>query len=336
MTLRDIGEFGLIERIAARFSTVGTEDGSLGIGDDCAVLSRNRDELDLVTTDLLIEGSHFLRDAISPRLLGRKSVAVNLSDICAMGGECRSAFLALALPGELSVAWIDAFFDGVQERLREAGVKLLGGDTTRSNGPIVIQFTILGSVSPAHLKLRRTAREQDLICVTDCLGDSGGGLRALLEGVARNSAVEYLIERHLDPCPQLAEGAWLAASSDVHAMMDISDGLDSDIRRIMEQSRVGARIEVEHLPLSSQLREVAAEQAWSAWELAVSGGEDYVLLCTVAPERHAALAEAFQRRFGRELRAVGRITDRPGQLVYLRDGVPMDPSKLGFDHFRTE
>ncbi len=336
MTLRDIGEFGLIERIAERFPTAGFEGGSLGIGDDCAVLRRNRDELDLVTTDLLIEGSHFLREAISPRLLGRKSLAVNLSDIAAMGGECRWAFLALALPGEISVAWIDEFFDGVQERLAEAGVELLGGDTTRSNGPIVIQFTVLGSVSRAHLKLRRAARAQDLICVTDCLGDSGAGLQALLEGVARNDAVAHLIERHLDPRPQLAEGAWLGASSDVHAMMDLSDGLDSDIRRIMEQSRAGARIEVEHLPLSSQLREVAAQHAWSAWELAVSGGEDYALLCTVAPERYTVLAEAFRSRFGRELSAVGRITDRPGQLLYLRDGVQVDPSKLGFDHFKND
>ncbi len=379
MMLRDIGEFGLIERIHARFgrtasgSDITTAGGGapgsvgsaapgpgLGIGDDCAVIERPGSLLELVTTDLLIEGSHFLRDAIEPRQLGRKSLAVNLSDVAAMGGKPRAAFLSLALPGEIELSWIDAFFEGVGDRLSEAGAELLGGDTTRSKGPIVIQFTILGDVERAHLKLRAAAEPGDILCVTDQLGDSGGGLQALLDGVDRTPAVERLVRKHLDPRPHLAEGAWLGSCSGVRAMIDLSDGLESDVRRIMERSGCGAEIEVTRLPTSRELEEVCAEQGWSAWELAVGGGEDYALLCSVAPEQYEQIAAEFQREFGRELHAVGRVTagrataarsaspqnkaphDAPfrrndrDEPVYLQDGRRVDPTRRGFDHFHSE
>ncbi len=345
MTLREIGEFGLIQRIAERFpmsASLGPAEGApalcasgLGIGDDCAVIDRGGDELELVTTDLLIEGSHFLRDAISARQLGRKSLAVNLSDIAAMGGSCRAALLSLALPEELPVAWIDEFFDGVEDRLRDSGTTLIGGDTTRSAGPIVIQFTIIGSVTRAGIKVRGQAEAGDTVCVTDYLGDSGAGLQTLLEALPRDEAVELLIERHLDPRPHLREGEWLGAAAAVHAMIDLSDGLDSDIRRIMEQSRCGAEVVIEQLPISRQLQRVAEANGWQPWEFAVGGGEDYALLCCVETGAYAQLAAAFAREFGRELFAVGHITENR-ELVYRHGDRRVDPARLGFDHFRNE
>ncbi len=363
MTLRDIGEFGLIERIHARFGgnppaepaaepaaapaaqtpsskvhPAPSSSAALGIGDDCAVIERPGDLLELVTTDLLIEDSHFLRDAIDPRQLGRKSLAVNLSDVAAMGGRPRAAFLSLALPGEIELDWVDAFLEGVDDRLSESGVELLGGDTTRSKGLIVIQFTILGDVERSHLKLRSAAQPGDIICVTDSIGDSGGGLQALLDGVERTPAVEQLVRKHLDPRPHLAEGAWLGSCRGVHAMIDLSDGLESDIRRIMERSHCGAEIEVSQLPISSELQEVSAEHRWSAWELAVGGGEDYALLCSVAPDLYQEIAEGYRHGLGGELHAVGRVTaDGVGNdPVYLYEGRRVDPTRRGFDHFRSE
>lgn len=346
MTLQDIGEFGLIERISARFGEAaggaGAHGGAgaapapraLGIGDDCAVIDHGGGELELVTTDLLIEGSHFLRELITPRQLGRKSLAVNLSDIAAMGGSSRSAFLSVALPDDVSISWIDAFLDGIEDRLHESGARLLGGDTTRSNGPIVIQFTVIGSVARANLKLRSGAEPGDIVCVTDYLGESHAGLRALLEAVPRDGPVAGLIERHLDPRPQLGEGRLLGEAAAVHAMIDLSDGLGSDLRRIMERSGCGAEIEIERLPVSPQLQRVAEANGWQAWEFAVGGGEDYALLCCVESSGYAALNRDFIRAFGRELFAVGRVTEN-GELRYRRNGEPVYPALPGFEHFRA-
>ena len=317
--LADLGEFGLIEQIHERFPA---PDGVTGIGDDCAVLPQRDGLQTLVSTDMLIEGTHFLRGDISPYQLGWKSAAVNLSDIAAMGGRPTGTFLSLALPASTEAAWVDGFlrgYAGVSERF---GAALLGGDTTASPDRICINVAVLGECPSGSARTRSAARPGDLVCVTGTLGDSAAGLRAILAGVERDADVQALIDRHYLPMPRVEEGLRLAAQAGVHAMMDISDGIGSDLEHILEASGVGAEVEPASLPLSAPLQRVCTRQGWDAAELAVCGGEDYELLFTVDPEAEKALDVPHT--------VIGRILSGRG-LRWLGDA----RSFSGFDHYRS-
>lgn len=315
--LSDLGEFGLIDRIRTRFPA---PEGMTGIGDDCAVLPQRGGRDTLVSTDMLVEGTHFLRADIPPFRLGWKSAAVNLSDIAAMGGTPTATFLSLALPADLGTDWTEAFLDGYAELCGRFGTPLLGGDTTASPDRICINVTVLGECPSGMARTRSGARPGDRICVTGPLGDAAGGLKAILAGTERDADVQALIDRHYLPLPRIAEGLALAATPGVHAMMDISDGIGSDLRHILKASGVGAVIDRGALPLSPALRRVCARCGWDAQELAVSGGEDYELLFTCTPEAEKTLALPHF--------VIGRITE-PGPAA-LDPGLPG-----GFDHFRN-
>ena len=332
MKLSDIGEFGLIRRFSPAFLK-DLPAGVTGIGDDCAVLPWKKDRLLLVTTDLLVEDVHFLKAKIGARDLGYKTLAVNLSDIAAMGGTPSSAFLSIGLSRDMDVPWLDEFFRGFARLAGMTGVRLLGGDTTGSPGPLVINVALLGEARSDRVKYRSGAGEGDIICVTGFLGDSGGGLRVLLEDRPTGPDERHLVRRHNRPRAHLAEGAWLAAQNSVTAMMDVSDGIDSDLRRIMERSRCGVAVDLGALPLSAPLRRAAGKYGWDPLELAAAGGEDYCLLATVRPGRFAKISSAFARRFGRPLFRIGTIAGPKAGLIYVRDGRPAVLKRRGFDHF---
>ncbi|MCX8160728.1 MAG: thiamine-phosphate kinase [Candidatus Saccharicenans sp.] len=336
MRIEDLGEFGFIARFSANFLKK-LPAGVLGIGDDCAVLPWKGSKKLLVTTDLLIDGVHFLGEKISPLDLGYKSLAVNLSDIAAMGGRPRWAFLSIAIPPETEIAWLDEFFRGWRQLAARTGVRLLGGDTTKSPKGLVINVAILGEAEGRHLKYRSSARPGDIVAVTGKLGEAEGGLRLILRNISnKNLRLEgrYLIRRHYRPRPHLEEGQFLAGQPEVRAMMDVSDGIDSDLRRIMERSGCGVRVFLEQLPVSNQLRKCGHEFGWDLDEVAAAGGEDYCLLLTVEARKFPALAEKFYRRFGRPLPAIGQITGEKNQLRYFRNGQPVVLSKSGYDHFK--
>lgn len=336
MKLRQLGEFGFIDRVASLFPTYLPE-GGLGIGDDCAVLPLSDDQVLLVTTDSLIEDVHFLLSAIPAADLGYKSLAVNLSDIAGMGGTPHQVFLSLGVGKETEVSFLDAFLKGFHELCLKAGVELLGGDTTGTPGPLVINVTVLGKMKADQVKLRSLAQKGDLVCVTDFLGDSGGGLNILLKDLpAGDRDNAYLIGRHHRPRPHLGEGRWLAQKRGVHAMMDVSDGIDSDTRRIAEKSRCGIDITMESLPLSPELQRVAKRYGWNAQKIAATGGEDYCLLVTVNPDEQEEISGGFQARFNRPLYMVGRITDNTGIVRYLFNGEEIALPQHGFDHFKEE
>ena len=315
MKLSELGEFGLIERIRARFPS---PKWAMGIGDDCAVVPQQNGQESLISTDMLIEGTHFLRDDITPYQLGWKSAAVNLSDIAAMGGHPLGTFLSLALPANLSVEWIDEFLRGYADISGQFSVPLLGGDTTASPDRICINVTVYGETPYGRERLRSAARVGDLICVTGALGDSAAGLKAILKGGERDADVQMLIDRHYLPKPRIAEGIELAANLQVHAMMDISDGIGSDLQHILDASGVGAEIKTEDIPLSLALKRVCKRLGWDPLELAIGGGEDYELLFTC--NRYAEMVLTVPHF------VIGQITDKPGKTNIA--------SSAGFDHFK--
>jgi len=339
MRLSELGEFGLIARLAARFGQ-GLPPGMVGIGDDCAVIPWDEGTSLLVTTDLLIEGTHFRLGDLSPRDLGHKALAVNLSDIAAMGGVPESAFLGLGLPESTPVEWVEELIDGLGELAAATGTRVLGGDTTRSTAGVVLDLTVLGRAPTAHLKLRAGGRPGDVVAVTTSLGDSAAGLRLLLDQASARPPDEAaaatdelaLIRRHVRPHPQLAEGRWLASRPEVHALLDLSDGLDSDLRQILQASSLGATIELDRLPCSAELSRCAARRGWDALPLAATGGEDYGLLLTLAPAAATETARAFAADLGHPLHLIGQLQEAPG-LVYRQAGRPVELTDRGFAHF---
>ena len=263
----DMTEFGLIDTIRDMFAAI-PRNGFDGIGDDCTVFPLGSGESLVFTADLLAENIHFLRRATSARELGRKSLAVNLSDVAAMGARPIATLLSLAIPHDLPEGWIEDFMEGYRDLSAQYDVGLVGGDTTASDSGLVVNVTAIGRIADSHIKRRSDARPGDLIAVGGSLGESGAGLRDILAGRYDTP----LAQIHRNPAPQVAEGIWLGERPEVHAMMDISDGIASDLRHILHRSGVGAEVDTECIPTPVDL------------ETAVSGGEDYKLLFTVAPE----------------------------------------------------
>ena len=314
MDLSGLGEFGLIELIRERFASIPSH-GCEGIGDDCAVLPLNTTESMVVTTDLLVEDIHFLRDRITPEQLGRKSLAVNLSDVAAMGAAPVASFLSLSLPPGVTGVWIDAFLAGYHALSTQFGVPLLGGDTTSARDRLTVSVTAIGRAENTHLKRRGDVKPGDRIFVTGYLGDSAQGLQDMLSG--RDTP---FIALHNKPEPFVNEGIWLGGRNEVHAMMDISDGIASDLMHILQMSGVGAEVSLDMIPTNTPI------------ELAVAGGEDYKLLLTADVGAAARLAEDYKAKFGEPLYEIGRIVAGE-EIRWLDRGNPVLLECEGFAHF---
>jgi len=329
--LNNLGEFGLIQKIKEQFS-LNLPQSVEGIGDDCAIIPESDQSSLLVTTDMLIEDVHFLRSDILPQDLGYKSLAVNVSDIAAMGGVPQFAFLSLALPLNLDGAWLESFFSGFKDLASNTKIYLLGGDTNQSKNGIAINVTLLGRVENKFLKRRSEAKLGDIICVTDFLGDSAGGLKIILDKLPRSADALHLIKNHYRPQLNLQQGQWLSQHASVHAMMDVSDGIDSDLKRIMESSKCGVEIRIEDIPVTSVLKKFAKGHDFDFLQLALAGGEDYCLLLTVDPSAYEDLNNKFQLQFSRSLFPIGTIVEQ--ELTYLQNGMPFKIKNNGFDHFK--
>ena len=296
-TLRSLGERGAIRRLAAH---VGARpDVAVGIGDDCAVVTVEGSPYDwLLTTDPVIEGVHFLPDA-PPEGVGHKAAGRVLSDIAASGGEPLWLLFDVVAPAGLPMARLEAVYDGATRLCARHGAAIVGGDLARGE----------------RLELRSGARPGDLICVT---GRLGGSLRG----------------RHLTFEPRVAEGRWLAEQGWAAALMDVSDGLAADLRRILEQSGVGAEIELARVPVSDDARAMGG--ALSPAGHALCDGEDFELLFTLRPERRAAFEAAWTARFPLECAMIGRITNAAGELRAVgADGNSVAFEGNGYEHFRT-
>jgi thiamine-monophosphate kinase len=335
MNLHTMGEFGFIEHVRGGCLQ---RPGSVvvGIGDDAAVFKADAGRLTLLTTDMLVEGVHFLRRATGGEDLGHKALAVNLSDIAAMGGTPREAFVSIAVPADCDLAYLEALYAGMRALAAEHRVNILGGDTTASRRDLVINVALTGSVAEGELMRRDGARPGDRIAVSGCLGDSRAGLHLIQRRLPGDTATgRYLLRAHRRPRPHLAEGRLLARSGAVTAAMDISDGLSSDLGHIIAQSGVGARIRAGRLPLSEALRSFCREQGADPVQYALTGGEDYVLLCTLSPDRTAALTAEYQAAFAPPLTVIGEITDTAGTAeLVAADGTRRPLKAAGWDHFK--
>jgi thiamine-monophosphate kinase len=341
------------DQIIKRFCGLGVPiaQGVTGIGDDCAVLPRADGTALLVTTDLLTEGIHFLIGQISPYELGRKSLAVNLSDIAAMGGTPQSAFLSLALPRSINETWIDQFAAGFGAMAIEHKVSVLGGDTTASLHGVTVNVCVLGEAATPNVKLRSTGRPGDILAVTGTLGDSRAGLEVVVGAHAKGTDLKEngeralrLASRHHDPSPECAAGRFLGTRPGVHAMMDLSDGLLTDLKRLVQASGCGAVVNVEEIPLSAELRDWCSQAQQSSspssqgkhlpYEFAVIGGEDYRLLLSVDPLEWERVAASYLSVMQRPLYQIGVLTSG-SEVRYLLGAEPFAITEAPFEHFRS-
>lgn len=306
----------------------------LGIGDDCAVIPGRGELLYLLTTDSLVEGVHFIKEFSVPRQLGDKLMSVNLSDVAAMGGMGKYALLSVCLPQGVESEWLGSFIDGVTDMCAEHGVALVGGNTTRSMRDFSFSLTMVGEVERGNLKLRSGARTGDLIVVNSVLGDSAAGCRLLREGVMGSCGEDYLIRRHNVPRALVQEGVWLGKEKGVSAMMDLSDGLSQDLKRLLKASGCGGVVNVRSVPVSEELSKVVSERKWGdARRVAVVGGEDYGLLFTVQEKCWEDLSARYRGEFGVPLYVLGKINEDVGRLMFFDGEDEVNLEGEGFSHF---
>jgi thiamine-monophosphate kinase len=313
-------EFELIRKYFLRDTT--DADVLLGIGDDAALV--RCDTALAVATDTLVAGTHFL-STIAPDRLARRALAVNLSDMAAMGATPRWFTLALTLP-DADAQWVDAFACGLHETAAVYAMTLIGGDLTR--GPLTITLGLIGSVREGAALMRSGASVGDDVYVTGHLGDAAAGLRLLETRAARGAAENYLIDRFELPTARVAAGIYLRGLAS--AAIDVSDGLLADLGHVCEASRCGARIDIDALPLSPQLRATLSEE--DALAVALSGGDDYEL-CFTAPREHAErLANARVEEIGTRFRRIGQIVTGAGVECH-RAGRAFTTNSKGYRHF---
>ena len=321
------GEFSLIARYFDRVSS-SRRDVETGIGDDCALLTVAEKQVLAISTDTLVSGIHFLAD-IDPRDLGYKALAVNLSDLAAMGADPAWLTLAITLP-EVDESWLEAFSDSLFEQLEYYDMQLIGGDTTR--GPLSMTLGIHGLVPAGRALKRSGARIGDWIYVTGTPGDSAAGLAILQDRLTVKDPAQaaYLKQRHLRPTARILQGQALRdlASSAI----DLSDGLISDLGHILKASECGARVDLDALPYSDALKaNVSADQALQ-W--ALSGGEDYEL-CFTVPEVNRGALDVAIGNLGVPFTCIGQVGPASEGLQFLQNGKPVTLDLKGYDHFAS-
>ncbi len=327
-----LSERELIRNISDRIS-FAPADLQKGIGDDCAVVRKNTGVFSLFTIDTLVESVHFDLAWHPPELLGRKALSVNVSDIAAMGGVPRFVLLSLAVPEKCDKQSLEHFINGFTAALDEYQVSLAGGDTVRSLEGLMVSVTVCGEVSEKNIVYRSGAEPGDMVWVSGPLGDAAAGLNLCRRGTStQDPKWRKLIMAHLDPKAQVNLGPLLGESGLVHAMMDISDGLATDLAHICSESGTGAEINAGKIPLSERMQEAAAFLSGSPLEYALKGGEDYELLFTCPPENGKALQSLVREKTGRDIFHVGRITRTKGVLL-VQEGKKVDVGFQGYDHF---
>ena len=335
MYIGEIGERELIKKISALLAHDLPEGLLVGIGDDAAVTSIAPGMCLVTTKDLLVEGIHFVRDGLTARELGYKSLAVNLSDIAAMGAKACYAYVAMAMPPNLSVEYVLDFYRGMKELADKYRVVISGGDTVGSPGPLVISVTVQGEVEKGRALLRSGALPGDVLCTTGPLGASAAGLSILLGETTEydSEAGSQAMRSHKRPEPRIAEGIFLSGMGCVSAAIDISDGLLKDLSEICDASHCGAILEEKDIPIHPAASALASLQGKDPLELALSGGEDYEILLCINPNSWERLEAAYRIHFDGMLYRFGQVSVDEGINMNTEAGYRKKLAFQGYKHF---
>ena len=332
MTVSELGEHALLARILARLPRP-SPSVLVGPGDDAAVLAPARNERLVVTTDAVVEGVHFSRAFSSPADIGHKALAVNLSDLAAMAATPRWALLSLVLPGSWLVADVEDLVDGLGALAGRHAVSVVGGNITRTEGPLVVDVTAGGEVAPRRWLTRSGAKAGHEIYVSGTIGGAAAGLEALRSAIGdQGSGIGKCIARHRRPEPRVRLGIAMGRARAAKAAMDLSDGLADALRQVAAASEVGVRIDGEALPIDPCAREWWASRGIDPVSAAVRGGDDYELLFAVPPKSGGALRSVARHVADPPLTKIGVFTKDPRELVVARAGKE-DALPEGFEHF---
>ena len=334
--LKNIGEFGLITRITKNFNQQ-LRSTILPLGDDCAVYSGSASKYQIVSTDALVENIHFKFSTISPEQLGQKAIAVNISDIAAMGGIPTRVLITLGVSKTVSTSFLKKLYNGVHKTCTLYGIELIGGDTVSSPKSFFMNITIIGEAKQGKLFTRNGAKKGDLIFTTGTLGDSSLGLKisSNKNWKCTQKSKKYLIKKHLLPTPRLKESQLLARSNHkITSMIDISDGLVQDLNHICKQSGAGAVIYEEKLPKSLEFSKVCKENRVKPLPFVLEGGEDYELLFTLPSDGVKKLSRQFEKAKAL-VTHIGEITESASKVSLLRQNGKREILRQlsGFNHF---
>ncbi len=331
MKIKELGEFRFIDRV--KQGCVVRPGGVIkAIDDDCCVFRTPEKKVNLLTTDMLVENIHFIRDAIPAFTLGRKSLAVNISDIAAMGGVPGEAVISLAIPETVEVDYLDKFYEGMRSMCGEFMVNILGGDTTSSPQHLAINIALTGWAAEDEVLYRDGARPGDIVFLTGHVGSSAAGLDIVLTK-REFAGKQELLDAHYDPRPQVKEGRIISGLKAAHSLIDVSDGIASDLGHICRQSGAGAVLDWSDIPVTETFRKYCAQFQEDPERLALHVGEDYVLLGTHPAEKAVILKEALLSR-GCRYFPIGRIVEGYGIKLQMPDGAIKPIPDRGYDHFR--
>jgi thiamine-monophosphate kinase len=339
LTVADIGERALIALIKARVSMPSWV--VIGPGDDAAVIRPERGTFDVVTTDAQVEGVHFDRRFVTAHAIGHRAMAVNLSDLAAMGASPRAALLSLALPSSLDVADFEQLVDGVLAVAATHRVTLIGGNITQTSGPLTLDVTAIGSAKPRRVLTRAGARPGDDVYITGTLGEAAVGLQRLQAaartGIASRSLGEgemadSCVVRYLRPQPRVRAGMLLGRNRAASSCMDVSDGLADCVRQVAEASGVGIALDSSAIPVPSEVRDAQIRRGGDPLEPALSGGDDYELFFTVRPAHRGRLRAVCQQLGDLPITRIGVVTK--GRELLMRDADGTRPLPTGYEHFK--
>ncbi|MEK7747469.1 MAG: thiamine-phosphate kinase [Nitrospirota bacterium] len=327
------GEFALIDRIARRQQTAqNAPDVLLGIGDDAAAVRISPGKKALLTTDILIEKTHFDLSFSTFFDVGYKALSVNLSDIAAMGGRPRFFLVSLGLTGRESLRDIDQLYRGIKKASQEAGTVLIGGNTACSRALFFVSITLLGEAPKKEIVTRGGGKPGDYLYVTGTLGDSASGLDLLKKGIASS---QKLVLKHKRPKARFLEGYLLGQNKIPSAMIDLSDGLSSDLSHLAKASGVGVELEEDKIPISASLKLYGQLAGVNTMAYALNGGEDYELLFSV-PKNRIKKLNALIQKGTLFATPIGRLTEKiKGLLVKKEDGTTYKLQRLGYDHCKA-
>jgi len=303
----------------------------VGPGDDAAVIKPARGALDVLTTDALVDGIHFDLRFVPPDAVGYRALAVNLSDLAAMGAEPRTALLSLLVPDDLNVGTIDGLMDGLLALASQYRVALIGGNISRTTGPLTIDVTATGSVRPRRVLTRAGARPGDEVYVTGTLGNAATGLELLRAGDTADSSQRGCIERYLRPDPRVRAGMLLGRNRAASSCMDLSDGLGDAVRQIAEASDVGLTIDAAELPVADEVKKWHLDKCRNLLQTVASGGDDYELLFTSRPSQRGRFRSVIKQLGDLRVTRIGVVTKARDVLLSTESGKHVLPP--GYEHW---